>query len=211
MAAAKRRKRASSAQGASDAEAKAAEFGARAEFFATPADFRAWLREHHERRDELIVGYWKKATGKPSITWPESVEQALCFGWIDGLRRRIDEESYGIRFTPRRPKSQWSQVNIDMMARLLEAGQVEPAGLAAWERHIPAEQTQAVTRAEAELSTERRTQFQEDAEAWAFFETLPPGHRKRAVHWVESARREATRARRLDQLMESCRKGERRF
>ena len=102
-------------------------------FFATPQDFRAWLEEHHAGAGELLVGYYKKGSGRPSITWPESVDEALCFGWIDGIRRRIDDESYSIRFTPRRARSIWSAVNIARAGELIAEGRMTPAGLAAFE------------------------------------------------------------------------------
>ena len=106
-------------------------------FFATPAAFRAWLHANHARETELTVGFHKKDSGKPSITWPESVDEALCYGWIDSVRRALDADSYTIRFTPRKPTSIWSNVNIAKVNALLQAGRMMPAGLAAWERRSP--------------------------------------------------------------------------
>src|ERR687895_340334 len=109
----------------------------KATFFATPADFRAWLERHHETVGELLVGFYKKGSGRPSITWPESVDEALCFGWIDGVRRTIDDESYSIRFTPRRRRSIWSLVNVKRVAELTKLGRMQPAGLRAFEARDP--------------------------------------------------------------------------
>ena len=139
-------------------------------FFATPIDFRAWLAENHDRVQELWVGYYKKASSKPSITWPESVDQALCFGWIDGLRRSVDDESYMIRFTPRRPTSKWSQINLDRVAELTSQGLMHPAGMAAFARRrndeegaYSYEQRQAAT-----LEPAQEARFRANAAAWAF-------------------------------------------
>ncbi len=111
-------------------------------FFAAPADFRAWLAANHATAGELWVGFYKKATGRPSITWPESVDQALCYGWIDGLRKSLGDESYAIRFTPRRPGSNWSAVNLKRVAELIELGQMQPAGLAVYDGRDPAKAEQ---------------------------------------------------------------------
>ena len=180
-------------------------------FFPTPSDFRAWLERHHAAETELLVGYYKKGSGKPSITWPESVDEALCFGWIDGIRRRIDDESYSIRFTPRKPTSNWSSVNIERVAELRKEGRMHPAGLAAFERRSEArsgiysyEQRKA-----AALDPDQEAEFRRDAEAWSFFEAQPPGYRRTAIHWVVSAKREETRRKRLAQLIEDSKGGRR--
>src|SRR5205085_3236728 len=102
-------------------------------FFATPAELRAWLEAHHQAEAELLVGFYKRGSGKPSITWPESVDEALCFGWIDGIRKNIDEDSYQIRFSPRKPGSIWSAVNIRNIDRLLKEDRMQPAGIKAYE------------------------------------------------------------------------------
>jgi uncharacterized protein YdeI (YjbR/CyaY-like superfamily) len=180
-------------------------------FFATPADFRAWLEEHHETEKELLVGFYRKATGRPSITWPESVDQALCFGWIDGVRRGIDEESYSIRFTPRKPTSNWSSVNIARVAELTEQGLMTPAGLAAFERRTP-ERSGIYSyerREKARFDPEQQREFEAHPDAWAFFLSQPPGYRKTATHWVISAKREETRAKRLATLIEDSAAGRR--
>jgi uncharacterized protein YdeI (YjbR/CyaY-like superfamily) len=173
-------------------------------FFATPADFRAWLERHHESHSELIVGFHKRGSGRPSITWPEAVDQALCFGWIDGVRRRIDDTSYSIRFTPRKARSTWSAVNIKRMKELVEEGLVAPAGLAAFERRT--DDRSAIysyeQRKAAKLEPDQERRLGADERANAFFEAQPPSYRRAAIHWVTSAKKPETRERRLAQLIE---------
>ena len=181
-------------------------------FFETPEEFRAWLEEHHETATELLVGFHRKSSGKPSITWPESVDEALCFGWIDGIRRGIDETSYSIRFTPRKPTSNWSSVNIARVAELEKEGRMRPAGRAAFERRSAArsgiysyEQRKA-----ARLDPDQQREFEtENPEAWAYFNTQPPGYRQQAIHWVVNAKRPETRAKRLATLIEDSAAGRR--
>lgn len=182
-----------------------------ATFFETPSDFRAWLEEHHETESELLVGFYRKGSGRPSITWPESVEQALCFGWIDGVRRGIDEMSYSIRFTPRKPTSNWSQVNIDKVAELTDQGRMRPAGIAAFERRSEARSGvySYEQRRNAELEPEQRREFEANAAAWRFFESQPPGYRRTAIHWVVSAKRPETRRKRLATLIDDSANGRR--
>ena len=179
-------------------------------FFATPADFRAWLERHHESDSELIVGFHKRGSGRPSITWPEAVDQALCFGWIDGVRRRIDDASYSIRFTPRKARSTWSAVNIKRMKELVDGGLVAPAGLAAFERR--ADDRSAIysyeQRKAAKLEADQERRLRADERAWAFFEAQPPSYRRAAIHWVTSAKKPETRDRRLAQLIECSAAGE---
>jgi uncharacterized protein YdeI (YjbR/CyaY-like superfamily) len=179
-------------------------------FFATPAAFRAWLLAHHEREPELLVGFHKKGSGRPSMTWPESVDEALCFGWIDGVRRSIDDESYTIRFTPRKPRSVWSNVNIAKVQALLAAGRMMPAGIAAWERRDPAKSgIYSFERETAMFDAEAERQFKRNRSAWTYFQAQPPGYRRLATHYVVSARRPETRARRLATLIERSARGER--
>jgi uncharacterized protein YdeI (YjbR/CyaY-like superfamily) len=179
-------------------------------FFATPADFRAWLERHHESHSELIVGFHKRGTGRPSITWPEAVDQALCFGWIDGVRRRIDDTSYSIRFTPRKTRSTWSAVNIKRMKELVEEGLVAPAGLAAFERRT--DDRSAIysyeQRKAAKLDPDQERRLRADEGARAYFEAQPPSYRRAAIHWVTSAKKPETRERRLAQLIECSAAGE---
>ena len=173
-------------------------------FFAAPADFRAWLMAHHEISQELWVGYHKKESGKASITWPESVKQALCFGWIDGLRKSVDDESYMIRFTPRKRTSNWSEINIRYVAELTEQGLMQPAGLAIFA--LRSEEKSGVysheQQQDASLSAEEEQQFCAHPEAWAFFQSKPPSYRKQAIWWVVSAKQEKTRQKRLQTLIE---------
>lgn len=172
-------------------------------FFAKPTDFRRWLQKHHRSEQELWVGFYKRTSRRPSITWPESVDEALCFGWIDGLRKTIDAESYKIRFTPRRKSSIWSQVNSRRVAELIRAGRMKPAGLAAFEGRDPKKtyRYSFEQREAARLSKEAEAQFRANRAAWAFFESQPPGYRKTIVWWAVSAKQEATRLRRLELLI----------
>jgi uncharacterized protein YdeI (YjbR/CyaY-like superfamily) len=179
-------------------------------FFPTPEKFRAWLQKNHDRRTELLVGFYKKGSGKPSITWPEAVDEALCFGWIDGVRRRIDDESYSIRFTPRQKRSTWSAVNVKRASELIEAGLMHPAGIAAFERRS-ADNSGIYSyerRKAAQLEPAQEKQFRADKSAWTYFQSQPPGYRRTAIHWVVSAKKEETRARRLATLIEESARGE---
>jgi uncharacterized protein YdeI (YjbR/CyaY-like superfamily) len=173
-------------------------------FFASPDEFRAWLEEHHATENELFVGFYKKATGKQTMSWSQAVDQALCFGWIDGVLHRIDDERHMQRFTPRRRGSNWSKVNIAKVAELKEAGLMRPAGLAAFEARSDArsgvyafEQEQA-----AELPAEYEQRLRADAAAWDYWQASAPSYRRTATHWVVSAKRQETRERRLAQLIE---------
>jgi len=180
-----------------------------ATFFATPAAFRRWLEAHHESNTELVVGFYKKGSGKPSITWPESVDEALCFGWIDGVRKSIDDVSYTIRFTPRKARSVWSAVNVKRAKELLELGRMNPAGLRAFEKHDAsrAHRYSYEQRRTAELDARGEREFRANARAWAFFETQAPSYRRTAIWWVLSAKREETRRKRLATLIEDSARG----
>ena len=178
-------------------------------FFPTPAQFRDWLAEHHDQRDELWVGYYKKATGLPSITWPESVDEALCFGWIDGIRKSVDDKCYKIRFTPRRPSSHWSARNLGRMKHLMAEGLVTEPGMAAFRRRNPAREKQAAhEQKNIVLPAEYERRLQADADAWDYFQRARPSYRKQVTWWVVSAKREETQLRRLRILIESSAKGE---
>jgi uncharacterized protein YdeI (YjbR/CyaY-like superfamily) len=180
-------------------------------FFATPARFRAWLERNHDRKPELLVGYYKKGTGRPSITWPESVDEALCFGWIDGIRRSLGEEAYTIRFTPRRPTSIWSAVNVARVAELTRLGRMTSAGERAFALRTP-ERTGVYAferRAGAVLAPADEATLRANQKAAAFFDAQPPGYRGTVLHWVTSAKREETRQRRLAQLIADCAAGRR--
>ena len=182
-------------------------------FFATPEEFRAWLEEHHEKAEELVVGYHKKSTGRPSITWPQSVDEALCCGWIDGVRHSLSRPAgaYSIRFTPRKPTSIWSAVNVARVAELTKSGRMRPAGLAAFARRTP-ERTgiYSFERLEAARFTkEQERELRANRKAAAFFDAQPPGYRKLATHYVVSAKQEATRERRLRRLIADSAAGRR--
>lgn len=179
-------------------------------FFESPAAFRKWLEKNHEKQSELLVGFYKKDSGRPSITWPESVDQALCFGWIDGVRRRIDDESYSIRFTPRRPGSIWSAINIAKVAELEKQGLMRPAGRKAFEkRREDRSRVYSFENPERQLSPADEKRFRAKKKAWKYFSEQPPGYRRVALHWVTSAKREETRARRLATLIEDSAHGRR--
>jgi uncharacterized protein YdeI (YjbR/CyaY-like superfamily) len=178
-------------------------------FFASPEEFYAWLEEHHETEGEVYVGYHKKHTGKPSLSWSEAVDQALCFGWIDGRLNRIDDERHMQRFTPRRPGSNWSKVNVEKVARLKEAGRMRPAGLAAFERRSDDRTgVYSFERGEnAVLPREYEQRLRASPAAADYFDRKPPWYRRTATHWVMSAKREETRERRLAQLIEDSANG----
>lgn len=180
-------------------------------FFATAQDFRAWLETHAAGSTELPVGFHKVGSGKPCMSWSESVDEALCFGWIDGVRRRIDDETYSIRFTPRKPSSIWSVVNIAKMDKLRAQGRMTPAGEAAFA--LRSEAKSGVYSHERtddpELTAAELARFRRDCAAWAYFDTVPPSYRKRVLHWITSAKKEETRSKRLEKLMQACAAGER--
>lgn len=178
-------------------------------FFATPSEFRAWLEEHHEDASELWVGFHKKGSGNPSMTWPESVDEALCFGWIDGLRRSIDGASYKIRFTPRKPRSTWSLVNVRRVAELTGVGRMRPPGLRAFEarRDDDVGTYSYEQRNVAELEPAHEQRFRANEAAWDFFQAQPPSYRRAATWWVVSAKKEETRSKRLATLIEDSEHG----
>lgn len=172
-------------------------------FFATPADFRRWLKANHKNTPELWVGFYKKDSGRPSLTWPQSVDEALCVGWIDGLRKTIDAQSYRIRFTPRKPTSNWSAVNIGRVKELTRQGRMRSAGLQAFELRL--ERKSGIyayeNRNSAVLSKSAEQKFRSRPVAWEFFQRQPAGYRTTTIWWVTSARREETRLRRLETLI----------
>ncbi len=176
-------------------------------FFETPAAFRAWLEANHAAARELSVGFRKKGTGLPSITWPESVDQALCFGWIDGVRHSIDAENYRIRFTPRKPGGIWSQVNIKRFAELQALGLVHPRGVLAYETGKGRTNQYSHERGEQSFTQAETKQFQVNARAWDNFCAFAPGYRRVAIHRVVSAKMDETRAKRLSILIDACADG----
>ncbi len=171
-------------------------------FFAIQEDFRQWLEENHAGESELVVGFYKVGTGKPSMSWSESVDQALCFGWIDGVRRKVDEESYAIRFTPRKANSVWSAVNIAKIKDLTEKGLMKPAGIAAFEKRDEKKSVIYAYENEAKQFSEAfEKQFKKNKKAWEFFESQANWYKKQMIHWVMSAKQEATQERRLEKLI----------
>jgi uncharacterized protein YdeI (YjbR/CyaY-like superfamily) len=179
-------------------------------FFKTQADFRAWLLKHHDRADELWVGYYKRDSGRPSVTWPESVDEALCFGWIDGIRKRIDEISYAIRFTPRRARSTWSAVNIKRVQALIGQGLMQPDGLKAYgARREDASATYSYEQRPADLGKPYASLLKKNKAAWAFFQQQPPSYRRVVSWWVVGAKREETRLRRLERVITFSAQGQR--
>lgn len=178
--------------------------------FQSPAEFRAWLEKNHATERELWVGYYKKSTGRPSMTWPESVEQALCFGWIDGVRRSVDEHSYTIRFTPRKSTSIWSAINLRKVKELVKSGHMRAAGLAIYEaRRDKEHKGYSIAALTTELDPKYAKLMRKNAAAWKFYQAQPPGYRKMVTHWVTSAKQEATRRARLEILMTHSARGER--
>ena len=178
------------------------------EFFKSPGDFRKWLEKHHATTQELWVGYYKKSSGQPSITWPESVDEALCFGWIDGIRKSVDELSYTIRFTPRRPSSIWSAVNIKRAQALTDEGLMQPAGLQAFQ--VRKENRSGIYSYEQrsdKLDAPYEKRLKQNKAAWDFFQAQPLSYRKAASWWVVNAKKEETRLKRLEKLVEDSAHG----
>jgi uncharacterized protein YdeI (YjbR/CyaY-like superfamily) len=174
--------------------------------FASAADFRRWLEVHHDSETELWVGYYKKSVPKTSITYPQAVEEALCFGWIDGITRRFDDEVYANRFTPRRRTSIWSAINIAKIGELTAAGRMHPAGLRAFEdRDRRKDASYSYSRQPQELPPDLVARFEADEAAWEFWQSRPPGIRRQATHWVMSAKRPETRERRFTTLVGDAR------
>ena len=170
-------------------------------FFPGEADFRRWLEANHANAPELLVGFWKKASGKPSIDWPQARDQALCFGWIDGLRKSLGEGAYTIRFTPRRKGSIWSKVNVERFEALKAAGLMTPAGEAAYERDKHRSGVYSYEKPVTSLSREEEALFRENKSAWSDWEKRPAGYRRSALGWITSAKKPETRAKRLGELI----------
>ena len=179
-------------------------------FFKTPADFRKWLNKHHASAKELWVGLYKKDSGKPSITWPESIDEALCHGWIDGIRKSVDETSYKIRFTPRRARSIWSAVNIKRVGELTKEGRMKPAGEKAFAGRFEYKSgIYAYEQRKPELPEAYASQLRKNKVAARFFESQPPSYRKMAMWWIVSAKQEETRLKRLRRLIDESAQGRR--
>jgi len=177
-------------------------------YFESPQAFYDWLEEHHETDAEVYVGFHKQHTGKRAMSWSEAVDQALCFGWIDSRANKIDDDRYMQRFTPRKPGSNWSKVNVEKVARLIEDGRMRPAGLAAFEKRKDYRTgVYSFERESWELPPEYDARLHASASAAEYFDGRPPSYRRAAIHWVLSAKREETRERRLAQLIEDSAKG----
>ncbi len=178
-------------------------------FFRTPSDFRKWLENNYEKKSELLVGFYKKDSGKLSITWPESVDQALCFGWIDGIRKSINSESYTIRFTPRKERSHWSAVNLKKYKTLKKLGLIHQAGAKAYAKMDKKNTRQAsFEQKKIALGKEFEAKLKTNKKAWVFFNQLAPSYKKPSIWWVISAKREETKWRRLDTLIKCSEAGE---
>jgi uncharacterized protein YdeI (YjbR/CyaY-like superfamily) len=173
-------------------------------FFKAPAEFRTWLKKNHAKAKELLVGFHKKSSGKPSLSWEESVDEALCYGWIDGIRKNAGEDSYTIRFTPRRAGSFWSNKNIANVKRLVKEKRMQPAGLKAYEAR-KGERSGAYAFEQSEIADFDAVllkRFKTKTAAWDFYNDQPPGYKRTIRHWVVSAKKEETRLKRLDRLIE---------
>jgi uncharacterized protein YdeI (YjbR/CyaY-like superfamily) len=178
-------------------------------YFLTEADFRRWLTDNHATAPELLVGFWKKGTSKPSIDWPQARDQALCFGWIDGLRRSLGEEAYTIRFTPRRKGSIWSKVNVERFEALKAAGLMTAVGEQAYERDKHRSGIYSYENELKALTADEEALFRKNARAWADWDKRPPGYRKTVLGWITSAKRAETRAKRLAELIAVSAEGRR--
>jgi uncharacterized protein YdeI (YjbR/CyaY-like superfamily) len=178
-------------------------------FFKSPDEYRKWLERNHDSATELWIGFWKKATGKPSLTWQQCVDESLCFGWIDGIRKSIDAESFKQRVTPRRTTSIWSQINIRRIGELTAEGRMHPNGTAAFEKRNRTRVYSFENPEHRKLGPDEEARFRKNKKAWSFFESLPPGFRRNISWWVMSAKQEATRLRRLETLIRDSAAGRR--
>ena len=176
-------------------------------YFETEADFRRWLKAHHDKADELLVGFWKKGSGKPSIDWPQARDQALCFGWIDGVRKSLGDESYTIRFTPRRKGSIWSRINLARFEALKAEGQMTEAGVRAFEENKGRRDVYAYENEQRDLTGAETKLFKANKLAWTDWEKRAPSYRKVILHWITSAKKPETRAKRLATLIENSAAG----
>jgi uncharacterized protein YdeI (YjbR/CyaY-like superfamily) len=177
----------------------------KAVFFKDDAEFRRWLQQHHASAAELLLGFHRKDSGRPGISYADALDEALCFGWIDGIRKKIDATSYSIRFTPRRPGSIWSLINVRHVERLMAQRRMAPPGVKAFDARDAAKTgIYSFEQRSHILDAEFEKKFRSSRKAWTFWEASPPGYRRVAIHWVTSAKRQETRERRLGQLIEAC-------
>jgi uncharacterized protein YdeI (YjbR/CyaY-like superfamily) len=180
------------------------------QFFSSIRELRAWFKKNHKKEKELWIGFYKKNSGLSSVSYPEAVDTALCFGWIDGIRKSINDVSYTNRFTPRNPKSNWSNINIKKAEELIKLGVMEPAGLTAFKKRKDTKTgIYSFEKEEIILNEDYRIIFMKNKKAWKYFEAQPPSYKKTAVHWVISARKEETRLKRLEILISSSENQER--
>ena len=178
-------------------------------FFTSPSEFRKWLEQNFDQQKEIWVGFYKVNSGKFNMSWSDAVDQALCFGWIDGIRKSIDEHSYTNRFTPRNPRSTWSKVNIEKVKNLTRQKQMHPAGIAAFKKRTKGNSgIYSFEQQKLELSEDYLREFKKDKTAYHFFLSKPPGYRKTAIHWVMQAKRVATQMKRLQILIDCSAKQE---
>ena len=177
-------------------------------FFASQDEFSQWLEQHHQSETEVWVGYFKKNTGRATLTWSDSVDAALCIGWIDGIRKSVDAERYKIRFTPRKEGSVWSAVNVKKVEALIKSGDMKPEGLRLFNARKDTD-GYSVDSMKLELAREYEDRLKANQKAWEFFEALAPSYRRQSVYWVMSAKREVTRVKRLESLIASFEAGER--
>jgi uncharacterized protein YdeI (YjbR/CyaY-like superfamily) len=178
-------------------------------YLESASEFRTWLEGNHDGSQELWIGFYKTSASKRGITYSEAVDQALCFGWIDAVRKRIDDDRYVIRFTPRKSHSKWSKVNLERVAELKKLGRMTPAGLKAFEEREKDASNTYSYEDDQQLDPALEKQLRANARAWDFFQAQPPGYRKIVSHWVMSAKREETRSQRLSELIEGSEKGQR--
>ncbi len=177
-------------------------------FFSTQTLFREWLANNHDKETELFVGFYKVKSGYPSMTWSQSVDQALCFGWIDGIRRSIDEDSYQIRFTPRRQKSVWSPVNLEKIEELTKQGLMQQAGIDIFKNRPESKPSDYAFRQKTlKLPSDFENQFKANEKAWSYFDALAPSYKKLSIHWVISAVQDKTKIKRLNELIASSELG----
>jgi uncharacterized protein YdeI (YjbR/CyaY-like superfamily) len=181
-----------------------------AQFFRSQAAFRKWLEKHHDKEKELIVGFYNVASGRGGLTYKQALDEALCFGWIDGVRRNLDADSYTNRFTPRKAKSYWSEINTKRFHELAELGRVAEPGQKAFDARDPAKTKEySFERERAVFDAALEKRFRANKQAWAFFEAQPPGYRRMITWWVVSAKKEETRASRLEKLIAASEAGKR--
>jgi uncharacterized protein YdeI (YjbR/CyaY-like superfamily) len=181
-------------------------------FFANQSAFRSWLKKNHKKEKELLVGFYKVNSGKQNMTWSQAVDEALCFGWIDGVRQSLDDERYQIRFTPRKPGSIWSSVNIKKIEALTKQGLMQPAGIASFEKRKESKsKVYTYENEELKFPPELQKQFKANKKAWEYFQSLAPSYRKSSTNWVMSAKQETTKLKRFNEIIADSQAGTNRW